>query len=116
MENKVKVTICNNEYNFTTDDSVDYIKELGEELDKRLTEIVSGNSNVSVTYAAVFTALDYCDKAKKAAQDAESLRSQISTYLDDINNAQSQLRDARKEIDSLKSQVRSLQAKCAANK
>ncbi|MCR4925781.1 MAG: cell division protein ZapA, partial [Clostridiales bacterium] len=69
---------------------------------------------VSVTHAAVFAALDYCDKANKANQDADNLRAQITTYLDDLNNAQVQLEQARKENENLSNQVRNLQAKLAS--
>lgn len=114
MEKKVKLTICNNEYSFTTDDSVEYMQEIGKEVDEKINEILNANQSVSQINAAVFVALDYCDKAKRFSKDADGLRAQISTYLDDANKTRMQLDNSRKEIEKLTNQVKQLQARLVA--
>ena len=62
---KIKLIIANDEYNISTDNDLDYVAQLGEELNQRITSILNSSTRISVTQAAILTALEYADAAKK---------------------------------------------------
>ena len=113
-KNKVKLTVCGSEYSILTDDSVEYTAALGDELNEKIMDILNDNAGVSVTQAAVLTALEYCDMYKKAEKSADNLRGQIKDYLEDSARARMEVEVARREVERLSREVQKLQAKLAA--
>lgn len=113
-KNKVKLTIGGSEYSILTDDSVEYTAALGDELNEKVTDILKDTSGISVTQAAVLTALEYCDMYKKAEKSADNLRGQIKDYLEDSARARMEVEVARREVERLSREVQKLQAKLAA--
>lgn len=63
-----------------TDDAPEYVEELAEELDKEMRSIINENPSLSVTQAAVLTALDKADTCKKSTASSDNLRAQIKDY------------------------------------
>ena len=61
---KIRLLIAGEEYNIGTDDDLDYVAKLGEELDKKISTLLRDNARISVTQAAIVTALEYADAAK----------------------------------------------------
>ena len=61
---KIKIVIANEEYNISTDNDLDYVVQLGEELNQRITAIMANSARISVTQAAILTALEYADASK----------------------------------------------------
>ncbi len=122
IKNRVKLTIGGAEYAIITEDDVNYVTELGAQLDEALSNIMKENPHISTTQAAVLLALDYADEFKKANITADNLRSQIKDYLDDAasakskadwarheaENAKRELEASKLEIDRLNIQIRSL--------
>ena len=104
-KNKVKLNIGGSEYSFITDDDVKYFRELGREVDLALAQVMKDNPRISLTQAAVLTALDYADEYKKASADADHLREQIKDYLDDAANAKSKADWARRETEKAKKEL-----------
>ena len=74
---KIRLLIAGEEYNIGTDDDLDYVAKLGEELDKKISTLLRDNARISVTQAAIVTALEYADAAKKSETVSENLRTQI---------------------------------------
>ncbi|MGN0463697.1 MAG: cell division protein ZapA [Acutalibacteraceae bacterium] len=122
IKNRVKLTIGGAEYAIITEDDVNYVAELGAELNEALSNVMKDNPHISTTQAAVLLALDYADEFKKANITADNLRSQIKDYLDDAasakskadwarheaENAKRELEASKLEIDRLNIQIRSL--------
>lgn len=122
IKNRVKLTIGGAEYAIITEDDVNYVTELGAELNEALSNVMKENPHISTTQAAVLLALDYADEFKKANITADNLRSQIKDYLDDAasakskadwarheaENAKRELEASKLEIDRLNIQIRSL--------
>ena len=79
---KVRLNICGTECTLTSEDNETYVLALGDEVEKSIQSIMSKNDRVSLTLAAIITALSFCDDAKKAAAAADNLRSQIKDYLE----------------------------------
>lgn len=105
IKNRVTLTIGGAEYAIITEDDVNYVTELGAELNEALAKIMKENPHISTTQAAVLLALDYADEFKKANITADNLRSQIKDYLDDAANAKSKADWARHEAENAKREL-----------
>ncbi len=103
--NKVKLSIGGTEYSILAEDDVNYVRELGRELDRGFANIMKANKTISTTQAAVLLALDYADESRKATATADRLREQIKDYLDDASDAKSKADWARHEAETLKREL-----------
>lgn len=65
-KNRIKLNICGSECVISSDDSESYVRSIGDEVEKAMEDITSKNERVSITMAAIITALRYCDEAHKA--------------------------------------------------
>ena len=110
-KNKVKLTICGNDYYITTDDEVKYTMELGNEVDDRLAKLLRENPRLSMTQGAVLAALEYADNAKRASQSADHLRSQIQEYLEDAARARTDAEIAKRELERVNKELTSVRAR-----
>lgn len=107
---KIRLMIAGEEYNLSTDDDLDYVASLGAELDRRISELMSGNTRISVTQAAIVTALEFADAAKKSEQTSENLRTQIQEYLEDAARARTDAEISKREAERLAKELASLKA------
>ncbi|WP_444642779.1 cell division protein ZapA [Caproiciproducens sp. R1] len=110
-KNRVKLNICGCECVISSDDSESYVRSIGDEVEKAMDDITGKNERVSITMAAVITALRYCDEAHKSAGGADNLRSQIKDYLEDSSHARMEAEEARREIERLKREIQTLRAR-----
>ena len=107
-KNKIKLSICGTEYVITSEDSGEYIFSVGREVDEKMTEVLKSNDRISVTMAAVLTALTYCDISKKTEQNCDNLRTQIKDYLEDSSKSRMEADEARREIERMKREIQML--------
>ncbi len=103
---KIKLQIAGEEYNIGTDDDLDYVAGIGAELDKKITELMQNNSRISVTQAAIVTALEYADLYKKSEITSENLRNQIQGYLEDAARARSDAELSKRECEKLAKELK----------
>lgn len=109
--NRIKLNICGVEFALTADDSESYIRAIAEEVETAVKDIVDRNDRISVTIAALLTALNYCDERHKAVDSADNLRSQIKDYLEDSARARTEADEARRESERLKKELQTLRAR-----
>lgn len=114
-KNRIKLNICGSEFVVNSDDSESYVRSLGDEVEKAMTEYTDRNERVSITLAAIVTALDFCDEAHKSSRGADNLRSQIKDYLEDSSRARTEAEESKKEIERLKREIQSLHARLEEN-
>lgn len=107
---KIRLLIAGEEYNLSTDDDLDYVAQLGSELDEKITALMHANSRISVTQAAIVTALEYADAAKKCEVTAENLRTQIQEYLEDAARARTDVEILRRESERLSKELAALKS------
>ncbi len=107
---KIKLWIANEEYNIATDDDLDYVAQLGEELNQRITAIMRDSTRISVTQAAILTALEYADFAKKSEITSDNLRGQIQEYLEDAARARTDAEISRREVERLTKELAAARA------
>ncbi|MBQ2847322.1 MAG: cell division protein ZapA [Clostridia bacterium] len=107
---KIKLIIANDEYNISTDNDLAYVAQLGEELNQRITAIMNSSTRISVTQAAILTALEYADNAKKGEITSENLRGQIQEYLEDAARARTDAEISRRELERVSKELVALKA------
>lgn len=78
MANKIRITVGGIKYSVISDDSKEYLKELGRELELRLDYFAKKNPFLSTTMVAVLAALEGYDNAKKAQLENEQLKSEVN--------------------------------------
>lgn len=102
MEKKVhSLVIAGEEYRIVSDESTEYMQSLAKELDQKITSILRG-SRVSVTQAAILVALQYADDAGKNSGNADNLRAQLKSYLEDAAQAKSERDFYKRELERIK--------------
>lgn len=107
---KIKLIIANDEYNISTDNDLDYVAQLGEELNQRISAILANSARISVTQAAILTALEYADAAKKGEIASENLRGQIQEYLEDAARARTDAEIAKRELERVSKELAAFKA------
>ncbi len=78
MANKIRLTVGGIKYSIISDDSEEYLRELGRELELRLDYFAKKNPFLSTTMVAVLAALEGYDNAKKAQLENERLKSEVN--------------------------------------
>lgn len=102
MNNKVKLTVCGIDYFITTDESVEYTENLGKKIDERMGQILRSGALVTMTQAAVLTALETADELSKSESEVQNLRSQMKDYLEDSAKAKSERDYYKRELERVK--------------
>ncbi len=108
MKSKVRLNICGTDYYITSDDDESYIRAIGDEVDTRMSEMMTENDRISTTMAAVLCALTYADEQHKATAAADSLRAQIKDYVQESSKARLEADEARREIEHLRRELQSI--------
>ena len=106
---KVRLTICGSSYVVSTSESEDYMQNLAARLNMDMNEMMAASSTVSVTTAAVMTALSYRDELEKASGSADNMRRQIKDYLEDAASAKMAAEELRRENTLLRSRLQELE-------
>lgn len=107
--NTYRIKIFNKELNITTDQTLEYTQALADRLNEKLSEIISGVGNMTLTDAAVLVSLDCLDKAVRSDESAQNIRQQIKTYADDASKARQELANRESEIAKLQKRIKELE-------
>ena len=106
---KVRLTICGSSYVISTSESEDYMQNLADRLNLDMNELMASSNTVSITTAAVMTALSYRDELEKASGSADNMRRQIKDYLEDAASAKMAAEEVRRENATLKRRIDELE-------
>ena len=112
---KVRLNICGSSYVVNTSERLYYLKIVGDRLNVDFNELMASSNSVSITTAAVMTALNYRDELEKASGSADNMRRQIKDYLEDAASAKMAAEEARRENASLKRRVDELERRLRRN-
>ena len=104
MENRVFVTICDQDYTLVAEESATYMQKVGSYVSQKMGDILS-SAHVGRTDAAVLTAVNLADELFKEQSASEQLRSQIKQYLDEAGKAQSQVSELKREVFRLQQRL-----------
>jgi cell division protein ZapA len=98
---KVKVNICGRTYCLNTEESEEYVTQLAEELDLRISIFMEDNPGTSVLSAAVMTALELIDDANRNEGDADNFRVQLKSYAEEAATAKTAVDKLRRAMENL---------------
>jgi Cell division protein ZapA. len=110
-KNRIKLNICGSECVISSDDSESYVRSIGDEVEKAMKGIIEKDERISVTLAAIITALSYCDESHKASGSADNLRSQIKDYLEDSSRARTEAEESKREIERMRREIQTLRSR-----
>lgn len=98
MANKLQVKICGQEYTLVSDDSREYMLEMADYVDRKMTAVKNQNNRLSTSMAAILVALNVADDMKHAeAKAKETMNSQAA----EIALLKKKLDEAAKRISEL---------------
>ncbi len=99
---KVKLEICGAVYALSVEGEPAYYEELAKTLNEKMHGMLEASDRLSVTGAAVLSALDYLDE----------LHSQLKSYLEDAMAAKGTADNAARELQELRAQLEKSQLEC----
>lgn len=108
---KVKFNICGYEFIINSEDSAEYIREIGEKVDGHISKTINNSPSMSTTMAAVFAALEFYDEATKSKITADNLRTQLQAYLEEASAAKSETSELRRQEQSRMKEIKELKGK-----
>ena len=106
---KVRLNICGSSYVVSTTENESYMQNLAERLNLDMNELMASSKSVSITTAAVMTALNYRDELEKASGSADNMRRQIKDYLEDAASAKMAAEELRREVTSQRKRIEELE-------
>ena len=104
MENRITISICDEEYTFVAEEAPSYMQKVGSYVNDKMSELLDA-AKVGRTDAAVLTAVNITDELFKAQTAAEQLRSQIKGYLDEAGKAQAEVSELKREVFRLQQKL-----------
>ena len=104
MENRVVVTICDQDYTLVAEESATYMQKVGSYVSEKMEEVLN-SAKVGRTDAAILTAANIADELFKSQAAAEQLRGQIKGYLDEAGKAQAEVSELKREIFRLQQKL-----------
>lgn len=102
---KVRLSVGGRTYHLRTTENVEYLHELADELDRRVTEIAGKDAAMDPATAAVLAGLDLLDEARRRMQDQTNLRLQIKSYADEAAAAIREAEELRQQLYDLREEM-----------
>ena len=100
MANKITVTISGTDYTLMSEESPSYMQKVAGLVDEKMNDIMA-HGRVSRMDAAVLAAANLADELCKQQAAAENLRRQLKGYLDEANQAKSELSECKRQLVKL---------------
>ena len=101
MENRITVSICDEEYTFVAEEAPSYMQKVGSYV--KMSELLDA-AKVGRTDAAVLTAVNITDELFKEREAGDALRRQLKQYLDEASQAKNEVSELKREIFKLQQQ------------
>ena len=99
MANRVTMTICGMEYTLVAEEDAANMETVGALVDEKMPPLQEG-AQVSRIDAAVLTAVNLADELCKAQENADNLRRQLKTYLDEASRAKNEAAELRRKLQN----------------
>lgn len=99
--NRLKANICGTTYTIVSEEPLSYMRDLVAEIDEDMAKILAADPRMSTTMAAVLTAVNNADRARKESAAAEDLRLKLKRLVDDNEALEDRLAAAREEVERL---------------
>lgn len=93
---KIRFTVCGCDFCIVTNDKEEYILSLASGTEEKIEKYVQESAGVSVTQAAILTAMEYADENRRKENILDNIKEQLKSYLDDAAKIKAE-RDHYKE-------------------
>lgn len=100
MQNRVTVTIADQDYTLLADGDEAYTQKVAAHVDGKIQEVLSA-ARISLADAAILAALNLTEDYFKEVEASERLRAQLKEYLEESNKLKLELSEAKREIFAL---------------
>ena len=97
MKNRVKVTIGGRDFTLLAAEDEQYVQKVAAHVEKGLLEMIQ-SAHLSLTDAAVMTAVNIADEYFKTLESAEHLRSQMKEYLEESSKMKQELAETKRTL------------------
>lgn len=104
MQNRILVTICDQEYKLVAEESQEYMEQVANYVSEKMVDLIE-SSHVSHTDGAVLTALNITDELFKAKEADAKLRGQFKDYADDLNKANNEISELKRQVFRLQQRL-----------
>ena len=102
MENRITISICDEEYTFVAEEAPSYMQKVGSYVNDKMSELLDA-AKVGRTDAAL-TAVNITDELFKEREAGDALRRQVKQYLDEASQAKNEVSELKREIFKLQQQ------------
>ena len=99
MANRVTMTICGTEYTLVAEEDAAYMEKVGAMVDGEMRQLMAG-APLRRAPAAAPAAVNLADELCKAQENADNLRRQLKTYLDEASRAKNEAAELRRKLQS----------------
>ena len=103
MENRITISICDEEYTFVAEEAPSYMQKVGYYVNDKMSELLDA-AKVGRTDAAVLAAVNITDELFKEREAGDALRRQVKQYLDEASQAKNEVSELKREIFKLQQQ------------
>lgn len=100
MKNRITVTIGSRDYTLIAQEEESYVRKVASHVEEKMEDMMR-SSRLSVTDAAVLTALNIADDYFKMAETSENLRTQLKEYLEEASKMKLELSEAKRALFKL---------------
>lgn len=97
MPNRVTVTIGGQSYTLVATEDGAYIKDVASYVNRELDDVME-SGKLSLSNAAVLTAMNIADKYFKEREISDNLRRQLKDYLDETARVKLELAESKRQI------------------
>ena len=112
-KNKVKVLIRGAEYTLVTAEPAEYVQRVAVRVDRKLSEIMKENPQLSNVMGAMLTAINVSDEYIKLEDSMDNLRKQVTEYAKNESRMSAELDEKTSKIEALEKQVQELKIELA---
>ena len=107
---KVKLRICDIDCTITSDDNEEYVRTIGDEIDRAISAVLKKNDRISLSMAAIITAMTYCDESAKAKAELAELKTLDKNRANEYERLKQAAETAQTEAEQLRSELQVLHA------
>ena len=100
IENRVVVTIGGRGYTILAEEGEQYIHKVAKHVDEKVQQMIN-EAHLSLTDAAVLTAMNLADDYFKTESISENLRGQLKEYLEEASRTKMELSETKRALSKL---------------
>ena len=110
-KNRVRINVAGSTYTILSEEEESYVKAIGEEVDKKISEIKKRSSDISSLMAAILTAMDFCDLYRKSLSEKNKINNENKNHFNITESLRKENSLLREKIGDLEMKLRAINMK-----